>query len=51
MHETGHSKSAQWDNPEGWDREGVGGGFGMGDSVYPGLIHVNVWQKSPQCCK
>ena len=22
MHETGHSKSVYWDNPEGWDGEG-----------------------------
>ena len=22
MHETGHSKSVHWDNPEGWDGEG-----------------------------
>ena len=24
MHETGHSKLAHWDNPEGWDGEGGG---------------------------
>ena len=29
MHETGHSKPAHWDNPEGWDRRKVGGGFRM----------------------
>ena len=23
MHETGHSKLVHWDNPEGWDGEGV----------------------------
>ena len=26
MHETGHSKSVQWDNPEGWVGEGGGKG-------------------------
>ena len=26
MHETGRSKLAHWDNPEGWDGEGVGRG-------------------------
>ena len=29
MHETGHSKSVHWDNPEGWD--GEGGGRGVQD--------------------
>ena len=24
MHETGHSKLMHWDNPEGWNGEGVG---------------------------
>ena len=31
MHKTGHSKSVHWYNPEGWDGEGRGKGFGMGD--------------------
>ena len=36
MHETGHSKSAHWDNPEGWDWEGSGGGgSGWGTRVHP----------------
>ena len=26
MHETGHSELVHWDNPEGWDGEGGGGG-------------------------
>ena len=42
MCETGHSKPVHWDNPEGWDGEGGGRGFGMGDHTYPWLIHVNV---------
>ena len=29
----------------------MGGGSGWGTHVHPGLIHVNRWQKSPQCCK
>ena len=45
MHETGHSKLVHWDNPEGWDEEG---GSGWGTHVHPWLIHVNVWQKSPE---
>jgi len=48
MHETGHLKLMNWDNPEGWDGEG---GSGWGTHVHPWLIHVNVWQKPPQYCK
>ena len=35
MHETGHSKPVHWDDPEGWDGEGVGGGLGQGDTCTP----------------
>ena len=48
MHETGHSKLVLWDNPEGWDGEGV---QNERTHVHPSLIHVNVWQKPPQYCK
>ena len=48
MHETGHFKLMNWDNPEGWDEEG---GSGWGTHVHPWLIYVNVWQKPPQYCK
>ena len=52
MHETGHSKLVHWDNPEGWERQGVGRGVWDGEThVYLWLIHVNVWQKPPQYCK
>ena len=34
MHETGHAKLVYWDNPEGWDREGGGRGFGVGEHMY-----------------
>jgi len=34
IHETGHSKLVHWDNPEGWDEEGGGRGFGMGEHMY-----------------
>ena len=51
MHETGCSGLVPWDNPEGWDGEGVGGGgSGWGTHVHPWLIHVNVWQKPLQYC-
>ena len=49
MHETGHSKLAHWDDPEGWDGEQGGGVVrAQGTHVHPWLIHVNVWQKPPQ---
>ena len=39
--EAGHSKSVLWDNPEGWDGERSGRGFGMEGHMYThGLIHV-----------
>jgi len=34
-HETGHSQLGHWDNPEGWDGEGGGRGFRMGDTCTP----------------
>ena len=38
MHETGHSKPVQWDNPEGWDGEECGTGFQNGVHMY-----THVW--------
>jgi len=35
MHETEHSKPVHWDDAEGWDGEGGGGEFGMGDTRTP----------------
>ena len=35
MHETGHLKLLHWDNPEGWDGEGRGWGFRMGNTCTP----------------
>ena len=35
-----------WDDPEGWDGEGGGGGGSQWEShVHPWMSHVNVWQK------
>ena len=48
MHETGYPGLVRWDDPEGWDAEW---GSGWGTHIHPWLIHVNVWQKSPQYCK
>ena len=36
MHETGCLGLVHWDDPEGWDEEGVGrGGLGWGTHVHP----------------
>ena len=43
MHETGHSKSVHWDNPERWDREGDGSGVQDG-----GHLHTCGWFMSVQ---
>ena len=32
MHETKHSQLVHWDNAEGWDGEGCGWWFNMGDT-------------------
>ena len=34
MHEAGHPQPMHWYNPEGWDEEGGGGGFRMGEHMY-----------------
>ena len=49
MHESGHSKPVDGDNPEEWGGGEVGEGFRMGGYMYTWLIHVNVWQKSQYC--
>ena len=35
MHDTGCSGLVHWDDPEGWDEEGGGGGFRMGNTCTP----------------
>jgi len=35
MHETGCSGLVHWDDPEGWNEEGVGGGLRMGNTCTP----------------
>ena len=52
MHEAGYPELVLLDNPEGGG--GEGGGRVVqddGTQVHPWLIHVDVWQKSPQYCK
>ena len=35
MHETGCSGLVHWDDAEGWDGEGDGGGLSMGNTCTP----------------
>ena len=44
MHETGHSGLVHWDDPEGWDGDGGGGGFRMGNTCTP---MADSWQRMP----
>ena len=57
MHETGHPKLVHWDNPEGWDGEGLGSGRwggmgrrGEGNSCTPVIDSCQCMAK-PQYCK
>ena len=52
MHETGCSGLVHWDDPEGWDGEGVERGVQNGGiHVHPWVIHVNVWQNHHKIVK
>ena len=47
MQDTACLGLVHWEDPEGWYREGVGGGgrcSGWGTSVHLWQIHVDVWQ-------
>ena len=46
MHETGHSKLVHWDNPEGWDGEGGGRGFRMGNTCTPMADFMSMYGKN-----
>ena len=35
MHDTGYSGLVHWNDPEGWCREKMGGGFGIGNTCTP----------------
>ena len=55
MHETGHSNLVHWDNPEGWDGDGmgreVGEGFGMGETCTVIADSCRCMAKPLQYCK
>ena len=46
MHETGCSGLVHWDNPEGWDGEGVGRGVQDGEHVYTCGWFMSVYGKT-----
>ena len=55
MHETGHSKPVQWDNPEGWDEpewwDGEEAGRGVQDGEHMWFMSMYVRQKPLQYYK
>ena len=51
MHDTGCSGLVHWDDPEGWDGEGDGRGFRMGNTYTPMVESSQCIAKPIQCCK
>ena len=51
MHDTGCSGLVQWDDPEGWDREGGGRGFRMGNTCTPMMDSTQCMARPIQYCK
>ena len=51
MHDTGCSGLVHWDDPEGWDEEGLGGGFTMGNTCTPMADSSQCMAKPIQYCK
>ena len=51
MHETGCSGPEHWDDPEGWDGEGLGGGFSLGNTCTPMADSCQCMAKTTKYCK
>ena len=51
MHDTGCSRLVHWDDPEGWDGEGVGGGLRMRNTYTPMADSCQCMAKPLQYCK
>ena len=51
MHDTGCSGLVHWDDPEGWDGEGGGGWFRMGNRCTPMVDSCQCMAKPIQYCK
>ena len=46
MHEEGHSKLVHWDDPEGWDGEGVGREVQDGGHMYTHGLFMSMHGKN-----
>ena len=46
MHDTGCSGLVHWDDPDGWDREGVGRGVQDGEHMYTGGGFMSMYGKT-----
>ena len=51
MHDTGCLGLVHWDDPEGWDGEGVGRGVQDGEHMYTHGGFKSMYGKTKQCCK
>ena len=51
MHDRGCSGLVHWDDPEGWDGEGGGRGFRMGNTCTPMVDSSQCMAKPIQYCK
>ena len=51
MHDTGCSGLVHWDDPEGWDGEGGGRGFRMGNTCTPVVDSCQCMAKPIKYCK
>ena len=51
MHDIGCSRLLYWDDPEGWDGEGGGRGFRMGNTCTPVVTPCQCVAKPIQYCK
>ena len=51
MHDTGCLGLVHWDDPEGWNGEGGGGGFRMGNTCIPVADSFWYLAKLIQLCK
>ena len=51
MHDTRCLGLVHWDDPEGWDGEGRGSGFRMGNTCTPTVDSCQCMEKSLQYCK
>ena len=50
-HKTGHSKPVHWDNPEGWDGERSGKGFGDAEHMYSPGWFMSMYGKTTTIAK